>query len=111
MPAETAARLAGAYTFLRCVEHRVQYLDDQQTHALPTDEGDMQWLAATMGCTGVPQFLEELAAHRACAAAEFERLLDGGSESGSAPVNVPVGVPASAPAGDWDDMLAALPPA
>ena len=29
-------RLADAYEFLRRVEHRIQYLDDQQTHLLPT---------------------------------------------------------------------------
>ncbi|MBR6976265.1 MAG: bifunctional, partial [Ottowia sp.] len=104
MPAETAARLAHAYTFLRRVEHRVQYLDDQQTHALPTDEGDMQWLAATMGCGSTAAFLEELQAHRACVSAEFERLLDAG-DGGSAVPSCGAG------AGDWCDMLAALPPA
>ncbi|MBQ9579435.1 MAG: glutamine-synthetase adenylyltransferase, partial [Ottowia sp.] len=104
MPAETAERLAHAYTFLRRVEHRVQYLDDQQTHALPTDAADLEWLAATMGCGSTSLFLEELQAHRACVSAEFERLLDAG-DGGTA-------VPASgAGAGDWDDMLAALPPA
>lgn len=104
MPAETAERLASAYTFLRRVEHRVQYLDDQQTHTLPTDAADLEWLAATMGCGSTSQFLEELQAHRACVSAEFDRLLDV-SDGGTA-------MPASgAGAGDWDDMLAALPPA
>ena len=36
MKPDSAARLAEAYTFLRRVEHRIQYLDDQQTHLLPT---------------------------------------------------------------------------
>ena len=35
MKPATAERLAEAYTFLRRVEHRIQYLDDQQTHLLP----------------------------------------------------------------------------
>src|SRR6185369_3142216 len=30
-----AAELTDAYVFLRNLEHRLQYLDDQQTHALP----------------------------------------------------------------------------
>ncbi len=30
-------QLAQAYRFLRQVEHRIQYLDDQQTHVLPTE--------------------------------------------------------------------------
>jgi glutamate-ammonia-ligase adenylyltransferase len=36
MPPDTADALARAYVFLRRVEHRIQYLDDQQTHVLPT---------------------------------------------------------------------------
>ncbi len=32
MQAETAEALAQAYVFLRRVEHRIQFLDDQQTH-------------------------------------------------------------------------------
>ena len=35
MPQATADALARAYEFLRRVEHRIQYLDDQQTHVLP----------------------------------------------------------------------------
>ena len=35
MPQATADALAAAYEFLRRVEHRIQYLDDQQTHVLP----------------------------------------------------------------------------
>ncbi len=46
---DIAARLAQAYTFLRRVEHRIQYLDDQQTHLLPTDDADLGWIAASMG--------------------------------------------------------------
>ena len=36
MPQATADAMARAYEFLRRVEHRIQYLDDQQTHVLPT---------------------------------------------------------------------------
>ncbi|HMK92656.1 MAG TPA: bifunctional glutamine synthetase adenylyltransferase/deadenyltransferase, partial [Thermoleophilia bacterium] len=45
----TARRLLDAYTFLRSVEHRLQYLDDAQTHALPTDEADRAAVARMMG--------------------------------------------------------------
>jgi glutamate-ammonia-ligase adenylyltransferase len=34
---------------LRRVEHRIQYLDDQQTHVLPTRDDDLEWIARTMG--------------------------------------------------------------
>jgi glutamate-ammonia-ligase adenylyltransferase len=31
------------------VEHRIQYLDDQQTHQLPTADADLAWIAQSMG--------------------------------------------------------------
>ena len=49
MKRATAERLADAYALLRRVEHRIQYLDDQQTHVLPTDDGDLDWIAASLG--------------------------------------------------------------
>ena len=45
---ETADAMARAYVFLRQVEHRIQYLDDQQTHVLPTRDDDLAWIASTM---------------------------------------------------------------
>ena len=35
MTPEMAEKLAESYVFLRRIEHRIQYLDDQQTHLLP----------------------------------------------------------------------------
>ena len=49
MKPANAARLAEAYTFLRRVEHRIQYLDDQQTHLLPTADADLAWIARSLG--------------------------------------------------------------
>jgi glutamate-ammonia-ligase adenylyltransferase len=49
MKTATARRLADAYAFLRRVEHRIQYLDDQQTHLLPGVDGDLGWIAASLG--------------------------------------------------------------
>ncbi|MCX6591993.1 MAG: glutamine-synthetase adenylyltransferase [Acidobacteria bacterium] len=37
--------LASAYTFFRQVEHRLQVVDDRQTHSLPTDPADLELLA------------------------------------------------------------------
>ena len=84
MPADTADGLAKAYVFLRRVEHRIQYLDDQQTHVLPTADADLEWIARTMGFEGVCPFLGELDAHREFVAEEFDRLLgnDSGCKSG-----------------------------
>ncbi len=48
MKPATAERLAQAYTFLRRVEHRIQYLDDQQTHLLPSADDDLDWIARSL---------------------------------------------------------------
>ncbi|QTD45598.1 bifunctional [glutamate--ammonia ligase]-adenylyl-L-tyrosine phosphorylase/[glutamate--ammonia-ligase] adenylyltransferase [Ottowia testudinis] len=77
MPQDTAGRLAAAYVFLRRVEHRIQYLDDQQTHILPTDDDDLNWLARTLGYGSACPFLAELDTHREFVAQEFDRLLGG----------------------------------
>lgn len=77
MPATTAAQLAQAYTFLRQVEHRIQYLDDQQTHVLPTDDADVDWIARTLGFAETAQFFEQLHRWRELVAQEFDALLGG----------------------------------
>ena len=77
MPAETAEALTQAYVFLRKVEHRIQYLDDQQTHVLPTQDDDLQWIAGTMGYAASHDFLTDLDAHREVVAHEFDILLGG----------------------------------
>jgi glutamate-ammonia-ligase adenylyltransferase len=81
MPQETARGLATAYRFLRRLEHRIQYLDDQQTHVLPMgdgeDDGDLGWIARTMGFAGACPLLHELDAHREFVAQEFDKLLGG----------------------------------
>lgn len=82
MPQATADALAQAYVFLRRVEHRIQYLDDQQTHVLPlADHGcdsrddDLGWIARTMGYERCHDFLHALDAHRELVAQEFDTLL------------------------------------
>jgi glutamate-ammonia-ligase adenylyltransferase len=80
MPPETAQALTKAYVFLRKVEHRIQYLDDQQTHVLPTQDADLQWIANTMGYTEGCDFLSDLDAHREVVAHEFDILLGGDRE-------------------------------
>ena len=77
MPEPTARQLAEAYVFLRRVEHRIQYLDDQQTHVLPTRDDDLAWIASTMGYPDCCAFLHELDAHRELVAQEFDTLLGG----------------------------------
>ena len=75
MPAETALALQEAYVFLRQVEHRIQYLDDQQTHQLPTNNEDLHWIAQSMGWPDNAALQAPLQRHRDAVALEFERLL------------------------------------
>jgi len=49
LPAAAVAELAAAYHFLRNLEHRLQYLDDRQTHALPQADADRRLVAEAMG--------------------------------------------------------------
>jgi glutamate-ammonia-ligase adenylyltransferase len=87
MPAETAQALTHAYGFLRKVEHRIQYLDDQQTHVLPTQDADLQWIASTMGYAASHDFLIDLDAHREVVAHEFDILLGGDRQCKSCPTS------------------------
>ena len=84
MSVQTAQALADAYVFLRQVEHRIQYLDDQQTHLMPTSDADLLWVAQTMGFAQVGAFLQTLSAHRETVAQEFDTLL-GGESNGQCP--------------------------
>ncbi|MCL2591095.1 MAG: bifunctional [glutamate--ammonia ligase]-adenylyl-L-tyrosine phosphorylase/[glutamate--ammonia-ligase] adenylyltransferase [Betaproteobacteria bacterium] len=64
--------LSAAYTFLRRLEHRLQYLDDAQTHDLPENEIDQSLVAETMGFASYATFSEELNRHRAAVSRHFE---------------------------------------
>ena len=71
---DAAAELAAAYIFLRRLEHRLQYLDDAQTHSLPTDAGDRQRVTKAMGFASFEALLEELDDHRATVSRHFEQV-------------------------------------
>jgi glutamate-ammonia-ligase adenylyltransferase len=55
--------LIDAYRFHRTLEHRLQMIDDQQTHSLPSDEEGMQNIAIFMGYEKVDDFLKTLTQH------------------------------------------------
>jgi glutamate-ammonia-ligase adenylyltransferase len=105
MPADTAQALHEAYVFLRRVEHRIQYLDDQQTHRLPSDPADLQWIAHTLGLAGSEDLLTVLQQHRDRVAQEFERLLGQGEPSQTDTANTPPSVNH-----DWASVLEGLSP-
>ena len=70
----TVTGLSAAYVFLRNLEHRLQYLDDQQTQDLPQQEDDQQRVAISMGFPDYPAMLETLQAHRTLVSAQFAQI-------------------------------------
>jgi glutamate-ammonia-ligase adenylyltransferase len=111
MPQATADALSEAYVFLRRVEHRIQYLDDQQTHVLPMGcdaaDGDLAWISRTLGYADCPAFLCALDAHRELVAQEFDTLLgqDESCKGCAGPKAARNGA-----ATDFDSVLQGLPP-
>lgn len=65
-------KLREAYVFLRNLEHRLQYVDDAQTQALPDDPSGQARIARAMGFVDWPQFELQLTAHRRAVSAEFD---------------------------------------
>lgn len=78
-------QLQKAYTFLRNLEHRLQYLDDAQTHTLPPNPDDQLTIARMMGFADVESLLTELDAHRAVVAAQFDAMFSDKSTGSAAP--------------------------
>jgi glutamate-ammonia-ligase adenylyltransferase len=74
LDAEIAAGLDAAYVFLRDLEHRLQYLDDQQTQELPEKPEDQAVIAAAMGYADYAAMLEPLDRYRALVSRQFEQI-------------------------------------
>ena len=115
MKPDRVLRLAQAYTFLRRVEHRIQYLDDQQTHLLPTLDADLGWIASSLGLSchgGTCELLTCLGETREFVAMEFDALLHEG-QSAQAPGKDSNGCRACGPAPqpvDSETFIDKLPP-
>ena len=63
LDAGTARDLADAYVFHRTVEHRLQMIEDQQTHSLPGDGEGIRRLAVFLGYADHESFVSELGRH------------------------------------------------
>jgi glutamate-ammonia-ligase adenylyltransferase len=74
LSASAAAELAAAYTFLREVEHRLQYRDDAQTQDLPVADDERARLALACGHATPADFDAALGAHRDAVTAHFDAL-------------------------------------
>ena len=75
LPPEEVATLRQAYVFLRAVEHRLQIVNEQQTHTLPAKPAARFLLARSLGFESVPAFDRALSSHTHAVRWIFTRLL------------------------------------
>ncbi|TXJ11367.1 MAG: bifunctional [glutamine synthetase] adenylyltransferase/[glutamine synthetase]-adenylyl-L-tyrosine phosphorylase [Afipia sp.] len=75
--AEARDELTTAYEFLRRVEHRLQMVADEQTHALPEDVEAVERFARFFGYDDRASFAKDLLAHLNCVQNHYSRLFEG----------------------------------
>ncbi|WP_126285233.1 bifunctional [glutamate--ammonia ligase]-adenylyl-L-tyrosine phosphorylase/[glutamate--ammonia-ligase] adenylyltransferase [Burkholderia stagnalis] len=101
---DVQARLTDAYNFLRTLEHRLQYRNDAQTHAMPVDADERAALAASLGFADYAALMAVLDGHRTFVEAQFDLIFadkaNGGPGCGGA------GAEDSAAAWIWSGALA-----
>ncbi|HZV67164.1 MAG TPA: bifunctional [glutamate--ammonia ligase]-adenylyl-L-tyrosine phosphorylase/[glutamate--ammonia-ligase] adenylyltransferase, partial [Telluria sp.] len=83
LPRATVDKLLAAYGFLRNLEHRLQYLDDAQTHTLPANDADRLLVAQMMGLPDSAALLAALDAQRAFVAGQFDAIFSDKSGNGN----------------------------
>jgi glutamate-ammonia-ligase adenylyltransferase len=76
--------LVAAYRFLRRLEHRLQMIDDRQTHILPKDEAGLAGLGAFMGYDTLSAFDATLTGHLKRVVARYGELFEEAPALGSA---------------------------
>jgi len=83
LDAEAAARLDESYVWLRNLEHRLQYLDDQQTQELPDSPDNQALLASAMGYASYDALLGALEPLRRFVSQQFEAVFGEREEADS----------------------------
>ena len=74
LDAQTVKVLSEAYIFLRNLEHRLQYLDDQQTQDIPADDANRALLAVAMNHHDYAALLAKINAHRELVSHHFSHI-------------------------------------
>ncbi|MGH9339881.1 MAG: DUF294 nucleotidyltransferase-like domain-containing protein, partial [Acidobacteriota bacterium] len=74
--------LGEAYRFLRDLEHKLQLVQDQQTHLLPLDEAEVERCARRMGLASVENFRQTLDLHNQNVRRIFDSLFDTKEKTG-----------------------------
>jgi glutamate-ammonia-ligase adenylyltransferase len=73
---EARDELAAAYEYLRCVEHRLQMVADEQTHTLPAEPDALERFARFFGASGSKAFAKTLVGHLRRVQAHYGRLFE-----------------------------------
>ena len=72
LPAATCASLAAGYVFLRNLEHALQYVDDAQTHRVPSDSEGRERVARLLGAASGDAMIAEYRAVQRLVAEVFD---------------------------------------
>lgn len=94
LEAQTSAELGEAYVFLRNLEHRLQYLDDQQTQDLPGDAANRELLATAMAYPDYAALAARLDVYRERVSRHFNQIFT--TEQDDTPADSPL----------WNEHLA-----
>jgi len=70
-------QLRAGYVFLRTIEHSLQLLHNQQTHELPADVRQLEWLANRLDYPDANTLMRRFEEHRQAVRAIFEECLQG----------------------------------
>ncbi len=85
LPRRAAAELTVAYRLFRRVEHRLQMVDDRQTHALPTNEAALARFAPFLGCPTPAALATLLGTHMARVRARYAAVFEAVPDEAGAP--------------------------
>ena len=79
----TCEEMISAYRYLRRIEHRLQMINDEQTHSLPEEPDAIEKLAAFLGYSGTSNFKKELTYHLKTVESHYGALFENSPSLGS----------------------------
>lgn len=85
---DVRARLEDAYKFLRRIEHRIQMVNDEQTHELPEDTDRLTSLARFCGYADLDSFIRAMSETLAGVQRHYAELFEGAPELTSEGANM-----------------------
>lgn len=79
---KVASEMISACEFLRRVEHRLQMIDDKQTHSLPKQDAEVDQLATFLGYSEGDRFREDLLLHLSRVERHYAALFEDSADLG-----------------------------